>query len=400
MNVAMTNAAAPSPSPNLVLGQRWCLLVGVVSLAALIAGGIFDPPQFFRAYLSAHLFFFGIGMGSMLLVMIYHITGGAWGFLIRRILEAGMATLPLLALGFVPIALGVGYLYPWAQPNAAASSELIRFQQPYMNPPSFAARAAGYFTVWLAIAYLLSAGSRAQDRTGNRWLAWRLDGLSGLGLVVYGITIHFAALDWLMSLDPAFHSTIFAPLMASGHLLSGLALALIVLAAFRRRDLGNLLLSFVIVWTYMCWFQYMLIWIANLPVDVVWYAPRLVGGWKWVALMLLILHFVVPLLLLLQRAVKQNLRALAGVAALLLVMQWVFMVFQVEPAFPTANRLVDHWMDFVAPLALGGIWFGFFLRQLRQHPLLPTHDLNELSAVRLRHTDEEEAALEEALSHG
>ena len=396
----MTTAVSVLPAP-LVRCQRWCLAVGIVALSAFVVGGVFDPPQFFRAYLAAYLFYFGIAMGSMTLLMIYHITGGAWGFLVRRILEAGMRTLPLVALGFIPIGAGARYVYPWAQPDVVAANELLRQQQVYFNPPffygflyGFYGRAVLYFALWLIMAYFLSAWSRAQDRTGNPRLAWRCDGLSSIGLVIYGISIHFASVDWLMSLQPAFHSTIFGPLVASGHLLSGLALAVIVLAALCRHtplseivspkalgDLGNLLLSFLIVWAYMCWFQYMLIWIANLPVDVVWYLPRLSGGWQWVALALVVLHFLVPFFLLLFRAVKQDIRVLAWVAGLMLVMQLVFMVYQVAPAFHAAE-LTQHWMNFWLPShwaesglhsSCGG-WPGgrFCLHTTRTKPPRPT----------------------------
>ncbi len=392
--------------------RRRSLMIGIVMWAAFIAGGLFDPDQFFRAYLAAYLFYFGIAIGSMALLMIYHVTGGAWGFLIRRILEAGMRTLPLCALGFVPICFGVEHIYLWAQPAEVAASELIRSQQIYMNVPFFCGRAAGFFALWLLIAYGLSAWSRAQDRTGDQRLARRLDGLSGIGLVIYGVTIHFASIDWIMSLQPAFHSTIFGPLVASGQLLSAHAVALIVFAGLCRsapmheiispkaiNDLGNLLLTFVIVWTYMCWFQYMLIWIANLPADVIWYMPRLRDGWQWVALALLVFHFAIPFLLLLLRSVKQNVPMLASVAALVSFMQLVFMDYQILPVFH-ALRLREHWMDVVAPLALGGIWSSWFLSRLDSRPLLPAHDLNKLIAAHLRRTDEQEAAWEEALSHG
>ena len=405
----MSSAAAYLPG-NWIRCQRWSLLVGIAGLVVLSLGGVADPQQFFRAYLAAYLFYFGIGMGCMALLMIYHITGGAWGFLIRRTLEAGMRTMPLLAIGFVPIVLGAPYLYPFAMPDMAANAQILK-QQAYMNLPFFSARAAVFFVLWLAWSYALTAASRRQDRTGDPRWAWRCDGLSGTGLLIYGVTIHFASIDWIMSLQPAFHSTIFGPMAASGHLLCGLAFAWIVLACLHGHpplaeyvspkalnDLGSLLFAFVIIWTYMGWFQYMLIWIANLPVDVIWYLPRIGGGWFWVAMALILLNFVVPFLLLLWRSVKQNPPLVARIAGLLLLMQMVFMQVLVQPAF-AAQGIAEHWMDVVAPLGLGGIWLAYFVSRLRGWPLLPLHDFNQAGAVHLRRSGEEEAEWEEMLAH-
>ncbi|HEX3727161.1 MAG TPA: hypothetical protein VHV08_13000 [Pirellulales bacterium] len=402
--------------PNLlvhcVAWQRRSLVVGLVAVAALTVGGLFDPPQFFRAYLASYLFFFGIALGSMALLMIYNLTGGAWGFLIRRFLEAALGTLPLVAVAFLPIAAGASYLYPWAQPALVESNELVQFQQIYMHPPLVWARALLFFLLWVVLAFLLGAASRAQDRAATarqpRWSEY----LNGFGLVIYGVSIHFASIDWLMSLQPAFHSTIFGPLVVSSQLLSAHALALggLVLCSGHEplaerislkalTDLGNLLLSFVVVWTYMCWFQFMLIWIANMPVDVVWYAPRLQNGWQWMALGLVVFGFAVPFLLLLWRRVKQKPRAVAWICGLVLATQAAFSIYQVSPPFQRYG-FGEHWMEPLALVALGGVWVALFLRKLQGRPILPLRDPNEASAVHLRESDEHEAQWEESLSHG
>jgi hypothetical protein len=375
-------------------------------------GAAADPSQFVRAYLAAYVFFFGLTMGSMALLMVYHLTGGAWGFLIRRFLERGVSILPLVAIGFVPIALGVRSIYPFAQSDVVDGNDLLEFQQIYLTVPLFQARGALFFLLWLALAYCLLAWSRAEDRTGDPRFGRRCENLSGPGLVIYGVTIHFAAVDWLMTLQPAFHSTIFGPVVVSGQILSALALALLMLAFVHRdnalaerispkalNDLGNLLLTLVIIFAYMCWFQYMLIWIANLPVDAVWYMPRLDGGWQVVGLALVIVHFVVPFVLLLWRAVKQDTRAVAAIALTLLLAQLVFDGYQVAPPF-YAEGLGQRWMECVMPVALGGIWVFIFLGRIEHWSALPKHDANEASAIRLRLSDEREAAWEERFSHG
>ncbi len=398
-----------------VESARWmrvALVIGVVGSAAIVAGGLFDPPQFFRAYLAAWLFCLDFALGSLAILCIYHLTGGAWGFLIRRILEGAVRTLPLLALGFLPIALGLRFLYPFASPDAVAGSELLQQQRIYMNVPFFWIRAAIYFTGWLATGYLMQRWSLLEDRTGDHRFTHRLNSLSAAAAVFYGISLHFAATDWVLALQPAYHSTIAGPLLASQQLLSSLALAVILFVTLARRpplasipgpktcnDLGNLLLTFVVLWSYMLWFEFMLIWIANMQVDVVWYGPRTEGAWRWIAVGLALFQFAIPCVLLLQRAVKRRPALLRWVAALCLLMQLIFVHFQVLPAFRPAT-IGDWWMSLVAPLGLGGLWFAYFLFQMRPLPLVARHDRNGWEALRLRETDEHEAQWEESLIHG
>jgi hypothetical protein len=388
------------------------LAVGVVASLVLAVGGLFDPAQFFRAYLAAYVFCLGLSLGSLAILMIYHTTGGAWGFLIRRFLEAAVQTLPLMAVGFVPIALGVRHLYPWAQPEEVASDPIVAGQSIYMNVPFFMARAVLYFALWLLWAANLIRLSRKQDRTRDPSVAYWLDGWSGVGLLVYGVTLHFAAVDWLMAIQPPFHSTIFGPLVLSGQLLSALALAVLVLCLLGGRtpladfirpkvlnDLGNLLFSFVVVWAYINWFQYMLSWIANLPYDAVWYVPRFESGWQWLALLLLSLNFAVPVLVLLWRAAKRSRLVLGSVAALVLVTQAAFSIYQAVPPFD-AYGIAAHWMNLVAPFALGGLWLAYFQWRLGGMPVLAEYDYNENSAAHLRTIDDHEAAWAEIFSHG
>jgi hypothetical protein len=406
----MSTVAATGPV-DLRSWQLPALGVGGAASVVCVLGALLSPAQFFRAYLAAYIFFLGLGLGCMAILMVYYLTGGAWGFLSRRILEAGMRTLPLLAVLFVPVACGVGYLYPWAQPALVAADPRLQRQQIYLNAPFFCVRAGLFFVLWLAFAYFLGSWSDAQDRTGDERLQSRCGSLSGAGLVVYGISLHFAAVDWVMSLQPMFHSTIFGPLLATGQIVSAMSLVIVVVSCLALRppldavvsakvltDLGSLLFAFLIIWAYMAWFQFMLIWIANLPVDVVWYAGRLQGGWLWVTWALVVLHFAVPFFLLLLRMVKETPRIMVCLGGLILGMQLVFDYWQVLPAF-LAPRLVEHWLDFVTPLALGGLWLAFFLWQLGRRPLLPAHDSNWNETVHLRNVDEREQALEETLSH-
>lgn len=396
---------------NISYWTQRSLWIGTIAIMICAIGAVHSPAQFFRVYLAAYLFYLGIGLGSMVMLMVYHLTGGSWGLLIRRILEAGMRTLPLLAILFLPVAFGIGYLFIWAQPEAVAASPKLQYQQFYLYPAYFWIRAAVYFAIWLTMANLLSSWSRAEDRTGNPRLAWKSQQLSGFGAVAYGVSLHFAAVDWGMSLQPVFHSTIWGPLFALGQLLSALAFSLIVLACVIdrpplsgvaspkvRNDLGSLLFTVLTVWAYMAWFQFMLIWIANLPVDIVWYIPRTSMGWKGVMWVIFLLHFVVPFLLLLMRPIKRNSIAVAWIASLILVMQFVFVYYQVMPEF-SAEGFTDIWMGLLMPVGIGGIWLAYFLRQLWDQPLLALNDYNRPFALKLRQLDEQEAAQDKALGY-
>jgi hypothetical protein len=392
--------------------RRGALIVGVVGALVCVAAAFIDLTAFLRAYLSAYLFWLGIPLGSLSILMLYHLTGGAWGFLIRRPLEAASRTLPLTALLFLPVACALPYLYVWARPEEVATNAAVKNKLFYLNPPFFWARAVLFFVLWSAMAYALSYWSRRQDETGERHFYDRMARLSGPGLVVYGLSITFASVDWVMSLMPAFRSTIFGPVFASSQLVSGLAFALLVLGWLVTRppvsgayssgayiDLGSLLFTFVIIWAYLNFFQFMLIWIANLRYDIIWYLARDSAGWKGVAWFLFVGGFVIPFLLLLARDVKRNPRLMGRVAALVLFSQLVFNYYQVLPCLPGPS-LAEHWIDFVTPFAVGGLWLANFAWELGRAPLLPRGDLSAESAAELRHHDQEQAERREAIRHG
>ena len=392
--------------------EKWSLGAGCLALLVCVVGALLgSPAQFFRAYLAAYMFCLGVALGGMAILMLSHLTGGAWAYLIRRILEAQMSTLPLLALLFIPLAFGLQHLYLWARPDLVASDARLQAQQFYLNQPFFLGRAVIYFVVWLLIALALSARSRRQDRTGDAGLPWKFMRLSEVGLVLFGTTLHFAAFDWLEMLQPNYHSTIFPLLVASSQLFSAQAFALVVFVGLSLRfeaaaavstraliDLGNILLAFLVICAYMLWFQFMLGWIANQPADALWFLPRVRGGWQGVAWALFLVQFAVPLFLLLMRAVKADSRTLVGVASLVLFMQLVFVYYLVIPPF-NAPSLGQHWMDFLTPIAVGGIWLAYFLDRFRRRPVLAPNDPNRESAFHLRHLDEEDVERAHALVH-
>jgi hypothetical protein len=404
-----------SPATNDALmrrWERWSLGAGCLALVVCVLGALLgSPAQFFRTYLAVYMFCLGITLGGMAILMVSHLTGGAWAYLIRRILEAQMSTLPVLALGFIPLAFGLEHVYLWARPDLVATDAGLQAQQFYLNKPFFLWRAVIYFVVWLLIALALSARSRRQERTGDARLPWKFMRLSEIGLVLFGTTMHFAAFDWLEMLQPNYHSTIFPLLVVSSQLFSAQSFALVVLVGLSLRseaaqvvstrvliDLGNILLAFLIICAYMLWFQFMLGWIANQPADALWFLPRVRGGWQGVAWALFLVQFALPLFLLLMRAAKSNPRILVQVAAVTLFMQLVFVYYLVLPPF-NAPSLAQHWMDFLMPIAVGGIWLACFLDRFRRRPALATNDPDRESAVHLRHLDEEDVEREHALAH-
>lgn len=366
--------------------RRVALVVGGMATAASLIGAVVSTQQFLRSYLLAYLFVVGFGLGSFGIVMLHNMVGGAWGFVIRRFLETGIRTLPLLALLFLPIALGLDELYVWARPDAVAESELLQHKQPYLNAPFFLARTAFYFLVWIGLGLLTCRWSALQDRTADPGLTRRMQLMSGPGLVLYGLTASFAAVDWAMTLEPEWFSTIYGMLFVSSQGLQTLAFAIVVLALARRypplshvaskqhlHDLGNLTLAFVMLWAYLGFSQYLIIWSGNLPEEIPWYLHRLRGGWREIGLFLLLVHFVLPFLLLLTRRVKRSVRALVAVAAMILAARLLDYYWLVVPAFhPEAPTI--HWLDVALVVALGGIWVAAFCWLLRGTALLPHHD--------------------------
>ena len=359
------------------------LQVGVIALALCLAGAYFDRQQFFRSYLMAYVFWLGIPLGCFGIVMIHHLVGGTWGFVIQRPLESAIRTFLIMALLFLPVFFGLPDLYVWARPEAVAHDKILQQKSLYLNVSSFSFRAALYFGIWILVGTFLTRWSREQDRTANTSLVERLQNLSGPGLVLYGLTVTFSAIDWLMSLEPRWYSTIYGMIFMVSHGLVALAFVIGVVFFLSRReplsevmapwvfqDLGNLLLAFVMLWAYTSFSQFLLIWVENLSHEIPWYLHRTMGGWGAIAVALLVLQFALPFLLLLSRAVKRKAATLCGVAVMIGLMHWVELFWFVAPTFHPQGLSI-HWTSVIAPIAIGGIWFSAFLWQLRGHSLLP-----------------------------
>ena len=368
------------------LMQKRSLAVGLIAAVLCAGGALIFPPVFFRAYLSAYIFWIGIPVGALALLMLHHLVGGRWGFMIQRVLEAAIQTLPLMALLFIPLLFGLADLYPWAQTEVVAADPLLQQKAAYLNIPFFIARAVAYFAVWIVLGRLLVTWSLQQDRTADGALTLRLQRLSGPGLVLYGLTVTFAAIDWMMSLEPKWYSTIFGMIFMVSFGLAALALAILatrflesqkplaqVISPDRWHDLGNLLLALVMFWAYLQFSQFLLIWSENLTEEIPWYLHRIGGGWEWVALALILFLFALPFILLLSRTTKRSARMLSQVAAAILFMHWLDILWMVVPSFYPA-QFHFHWLDIVAPVGIGGLWLAAFIGYLKARSLLPLHD--------------------------
>ena len=366
--------------------QRGILVAGLVALAACALGGWFGPAQFFHSYLVGFMFWFGIALGSMAILMVSHLTGGAWGAVVRRLLESAARTTPVLALLFLPILLGMHELYSWTRPEVVRESEILQHKQIYLNVPFFLVRAAIYFAVWVTVSRFLSVWSLEQDGNPGRNVSRRLEFLSRGGLVLYGLTVTFAAFDWVMSLEPLWYSSIFGFLFMGAQGLAAFSFVIPVAAYLRRtsplarviepkqfHDLGNLMLAFLMLWAYLSFSQLLIIWEGNLPDEISWYLHRADTGWFWIGIGLIVFHFALPFVLLLLRAIKRNPALLAPVALLVMVARYFDMLWLVEPSLHQ-TRLHVSWMDVVAPIGIGGVWLAAFVGQLKGISLVPLND--------------------------
>ncbi len=358
----------------------------LVFTVIFVIGFFLDRAQFFHSYLFAFSFWAGISIGGLALLMLRHLTGGGWSLVIRRVLEACTRTLPLVLLLFVPVVLGAHWLYRWTHEHEIAEHPVLKEKSKYLNLQFFTVRAAVYFAIWLGLAYFLNRWSLMQDKTADRKYKKNMSVLSGPGMVVLVFTVTFAAIDWFMSLDWEWSSTIYGFVFLAAWALSALAFMVAAMAALAKHepmnrvvgqlhfhDLGKLLLALVMLWSYFAFSQFLIIWSGNLPEEIRWYLPRTQGAWGVIAIVVIVLHFAFPFLFLLSRSFKRNAGKLVIVAVLILFMRLVDLFWTIAPNFTGAHFHLS-WMDVVAPIAMGGLWLGLFARELTRRSLIPIND--------------------------
>ena len=372
---------------TIVATRQWAALgIGMICLGLCVLGWFLSPRQFFISYLFAELVWLGVALGCMAFLMIHYLTGGMWGWPVRRMFEAAAKTLPLVGLLFIPIFFGLAQLYPWARPAEVAADHVLPHKHPYLSPTWFSIKAVFFFAIWILMGYLLNRWSGEQDETVDVEPMKRLRKLSGPGLVIYPLTVTVTFVDWVMSLEPDWFSTIFPILICIGQMLSGLSFVILLLAWIGPRTslsevigkenfhhLGTLLLAFTMLWAYMAFSQLLIIWSGDLPHEISWYLHRIAGGWRWVVAFLVLFHFFGPFFLLLSRRLKKARRTLAGIAAAMFIAHVVDVWWMVTPSFYQENVHVS-WLDFAALLGIGGVWLYCFICNLESKRLLPVND--------------------------
>ena len=379
-----------TPPPVVKVMQRRSLIVGVIFSVLAAIGAFLQPQAFYRAYLIGFMGFLGIALGSMAILMLRHLTKGGWGMVIRRQLGAAMRTIPALTLLFVPLLFGLRQLYVWARPlesieDKKLQEHLAEIGKSYLTVNGFIIRAIVYFAIWNLLSFLFTKWSREQDSPSSRDNSRRFKALSGPGIILYAFTISFAAIDWVMSIDPTWISTIYGLLILIGELLIAISFAIVVERILFRykpmsellkpdhvHDHAKLMLAFIMVWAYFSFSQWLIIWAGNLPEEITWYLWRMNGGWQYVGLFLVVFQFVVPFVMLLSRPFKRDIARMVWLASWVLVMRFVDLFWLIEPNF--SKTFTVTWLDIVVPVAIGGLWMAVYFRNLGALPMVPAYD--------------------------
>ncbi|UCC29386.1 MAG: hypothetical protein JSU86_14435 [Phycisphaerales bacterium] len=386
VDISMDNRRLGNPA------SKWAWTAGVVGVAGLGAGvliGVLTDEginRFLSAYLVNYMYFLSLGLGALFFVILQHLTRSGWSVVIRRLAETVARNMLLLALLCLPVLLGLGRLYSWADPETASTNHLLHWKRPYLNSTFFILRVIAYFAVWVWLARYFFNNSVLQDRTGDVGLTVRMQKVSAPAMVAYAITITFAGFDLLMSLDPYWYSTIFGVYFFSGGLVGFLGLLALMAFAVQRsgrlthaitsehfHDMGKLIFAFVVFWGYIAFSQYMLIWYADIPEETSWYLVRQSGDWAWVSLALLAGHFFVPFLVLISRYPKRRKNLLVLAAVWVLVMHWLDVYWLVMPA-ASSQRVPLHLLDFTCFVGIGGLYFAATVYRLRDCSLIPERD--------------------------
>lgn len=400
----MTNhLERPSPPiPEYRLGpkaasiERVSGVVGALGLLLCVAGFFANRAEFFQSYLFAFIYWGGFTLGGLGVLLLHHVVGGRWGATARRFFEAQMRTLPLLFGMVVVLLIGLKYLYPWTHSDLVTTNAYLLAKHRYLNIPFFIIRVLIYFVLWGFWGWRVNRMADLQDRTGDPMLRERMRAFSAPGLLIFVLASTFAYIDWVLSSDTQYYSTVYGAMILIGDVLQTFALTLVVMILASRgdrfggrinkvilHDLGNLMFAFTIFWTYLSASQLIITWPANLPQELQWYLDRVHGPWKWLTLVIALSMFAIPFLALLSQARKRDPRRLIRVAIWLLVARIVDVFWIVEPTFrnrtpsgplATASGFTIYWTDFAAFFGIGGIWVYVYLRQLRARPLLPLRD--------------------------
>jgi hypothetical protein len=378
-----------------------CALV-MVLLVFLEPGNVLHlrPAQAFNAWFYGWIFWFGISLGSMGIVMMHHLVGGKWGYPIRRFAEHAGFCVPAMAILFIPILLGVTYLYPWAHPDQVAHDAVLRHKAAYLNWPFWSIRAIVILLVFSTVTWVLRSRSLLSDRDRPEARLKFLSTFSAPGQVIYFAFMSLAAVDWIMSREPHWYSTVFGFIVIISQALSAMCVLILLVALYRNHesvkqvagpnalnDLASLLLMFVVLWAYLSFAQLLVTWLGNNQTEITWYVRRTKGGWWWVGAALMLFHFLIPFILLLMRPMKRKMGRLAAVAGLVLVMRAFDVLYWLMPGdinspFATFGYAVyGEALNVLGLVAVGAFWLAALFWLLKDGPLVAVHEAAEFTHV-------------------
>ncbi len=374
--------------------------VGVAGVAASVAGLFIDHKTFYFAYLVAFMFWMAIALGGLFFTLIHHLVGAEWSIVIRRIPETLASAIPMMAILFIPIVLGMHDLYEWSHEEAVAHDELLKHKSAWLNPMWFTIRAYIYFGIWTFIAWTLYKASLDQD--GGKDVTEKMRSVSAPSMIVFALSITAAAFDWLMSLDPHWFSTIFGVYFFAGSWWTTLACVVLLSMYLRGKsklgevmtiehyhDLGKLMFGFTVFWTYIAFSQFMLIWYGNIPEETIWYKHRWEHGWQYVSMFLFIGHFVLPFLVLIFRASKRSFTVMKIVASWFLLMEFVDLYWLIMPTFTIVNPDAHHglhfsWQHLTTFVGIGGLFLWFVWNRLTSASIVPVGDPRIEASIHLK----------------
>lgn len=387
-------AQASQESTGIGRWQMPALVAGIIGLVLSAIGFFVNRQEFFRSYLPSFLFWFSIVAGSLGVLCLQYMTGGEWGLMIRRPLGASARTMWLMLVFFIPIVFGLKELYPWSDRAWAQSDPVVKQKLWYMNDTRFIGFAIFYFFCWIVWAWAIRRLSLKfyEDRAPETDLGRRRWAGAGLPMIV--LTLTFASIDWMMGTEPRWFSTMYGITFTVGCGLSAFAFVTFFLARLadteamagilkptHLRDLGNLMLAFVMFYAYVAFSEFLLIWYANTHEEIPHYMVREHGGWGAMALMLVVFHFFLPFFMLLMRPIKDRPDTIAIVAIIVIVMRYIAIYWLVAPSWYGENFHYS-WISLASLVGIGGVWLFAFINQLKGQTIIPIHETWVEEAIR------------------
>lgn len=380
--------------------QMPALVVGIIGILGAAFGAFTDTPEFFRAWLAPFVYWFLIAAGALAVLCLQYVTGGEWGVLIRRPLGAAARTIPLFILFGLPLIFGLPHIYEWARPEAA-HDVLLHKKALWLNPMGWGIRALVYFALMALWAWRLRRLSVEFAETRSPYTELSRRKWAAAGLLVMVMVLTFTSIDWVMSLEPKWYSSMFGIAFLVGAGLSAFSFVTFFLTTISKtramadilkpnhfRDLGNLMLAFTMLWAYTNFSQFLLIWYGNIKEETPYYLKRMHGGWGVMAAILIVFHFFLPFFMLLMRSIKDRPGTIAVVTIILLAMRFVDIYWLVGPAHYGEHFHIS-WITLFAFLGIGGLWLAAFIWQLKGQTIIPIHETWVEEAIR-------EGALERA----